>query len=329
MHINQRNCRFLIARRFRQGREMMMPAIMQMSRLCLTLPLVLAMAGQPALGQTKPERRPAPEPAHRPTTLPSYPDRPGLERPRPSRPVTLPSYPSRPVNRPGVRPPYPPVLPSRPGVHWGYQYPSSSGGFARTLRCESRNNRFVTCPAITRGRVVLERRHNGRCRFNEGWGYDARRIWVARNCRATFAYGVGGYYPRYQSDRNDTALVIGGVAVAAGLVALLSSSGSASDKNGSAFPAQVRAQIDADPEAVRPSARPAYRQCLERAASNIAATGGNRLSVADVTIDSLNNGEYRFDVDVKANYPDKARKLAFSCTATADKVEDFDFITDN
>jgi hypothetical protein len=292
--------------------------------LAATISLLCTLLAPPLAAQSPPPR----DPRDRPTTLPSYPDQPGMERPRPNRPATLPSYPSRPSYRPPSRPILPPPIGSRPDVRWGYQYPATGGGFAGTLRCESRNGRYNICPARTRGRVVLERRHNGRCRFNEGWGYDVGKIWVARNCRATFAYGIGGYYPRYRSDRNDTALVIGGVAVAAGLVALLAGNDGKGNRASTGFAPQPTARIDADLDAVRASARPAYRQCLEKAASNIAATGGNRLKVSDVTIDSLNNDEYRFDVDMTASYPDKSRPLAFSCTATADKVEDFDFITE-
>jgi hypothetical protein len=211
---------------------------------------------------------------------------------------------------------------------WGYRYPAGGGGFAGTLRCDSRGGRLHYCYAWTQGRVVLERRYNGRCRFNEGWGYNMRRIWVARNCRARFAYGIGGYYPRYRPDRNDAALVIGGVAVAAGLVALLASS-DGSGRQGSSFPAQANARIDADLNAVPSEARAAYRQCIDRAASNIAATGGNRLRMADVITDSLGGGEYRFDADLVAAYPDRERRLAFNCTAASDTVEDFDFVTDS
>jgi Protein of unknown function (DUF3011) len=177
----------------------------------------------------------------------------------------------------------------------------------------------------TRGRVVLERRHNGRCRYGNGWGYDRSRIWVNNNCRATFAYGSGSYIPRYRSD-NDTALIIGGVAVAAGLVAILSNSGS--NRKGDEFPSQT-ATIAADLDNVDVKARPALRTCLERAASNVGATGGTKLQMTAVTIDDMGSGSYRFDTDIRATYPDQKRNLPFSCTANANEIEDFDFVTED
>lgn len=171
---------------------------------------------------------------------------------------------------------------------------------------------------------MLERRYNGRCRYGNGWGFDRSRIWVSHGCRARFAYGIGGYHPRYHADDGDAALIIGGVAVAAGLVAILSRSGRKHDS----LPPQSIARIVANYNGVRASAQPGLRQCMDKAASNVAATGGTRIELGDVTIDSLSHDTYRYDVDIRAAYPDQNRRLAFSCTATADSVEEFDFITD-
>lgn len=324
----------------------MMSVLERPIRLGLVGLASLALMTQPLLGQaqTRPAPRPSPA-ANRPTTLPSYPNRPSLERPprpsipsRPNRPrpprppiTTLPSYPDRPsLERP--RPVRPPVRPPyyRPGqsIYWGYRYPVGGRYFADRIRCESFGGRHRNCYVRTRGRVVLERRHNGRCRYGNGWGYDSSRIWVRNNCRATFAYGVGSYIPRYRSDGNDAALIIGGVAVAAGLVAILSNSGSGSSSKASSFPPQGSAAIDADLADVSASARPALRQCLDKAAANVGATGGTRITLKDVTIDDLGSGTYRYDVDVSARYPDRSRQLVFNCTANSSAVEDFDFVTE-
>ncbi|WP_310474649.1 DUF3011 domain-containing protein [Sandarakinorhabdus sp.] len=221
----------------------------------------------------------------------------------------------------------PPVI-IAPGLNWGYRHPVGGGGFSRRTRCESWSYGERFCPARTNGRVVLERRHGGRCRFNRDWGYDLRGIWVRNGCRGTFIYGSGGYYPDYNYGRNDTALIIGGVVVAAGLIAVLSSNNSNTPRS-SPYPARSSAAIEAMDDAIDAAARPAYRLCLQKAASNIAATGGDRLRVVDLTIDSLEDGQYRFDADIEANYPGGARKLVFNCTASSVRVADFDFITEN
>lgn len=317
----------------------------------------------PQRPQVQQPQRPA---VNRPAPRPSYPTNPGLERPRPQparplppppnrpgidRPVTLPSYPNRPglerppVRPPIVRPPIRPLPPPRPfppgirppviiapGLTWGYRYPVGGGGFARRIRCESWNYRLRICSAYTNGRVVLERRHGGRCRFNRDWGFDLRSIWVRNGCRATFAYGRGGFYPDYNYGRNDTALIIGGVAVAAGLIAAIASDNSSDSRSAptaSPYPPLSSAAIEASDEAIEPAARPAYRLCLQKAASNIAATGGDRLRVVDLTIDGLEDGQYRFDADIEANYPGSVRKLVFNCTSSSVKVADFDFITED
>lgn len=79
----------------------------------------------------------------------------------------------------------------------GY-YPSGSG-YGNTVRCESNDNRTKYCNADTRGGVRLSRRlSDAQCIQGRSWGYDSRRIWVSRGCRAEFVTGSGGSYgPAY------------------------------------------------------------------------------------------------------------------------------------
>lgn len=275
----------------------------------ITATLCAALATAPTLAQV--------DPAQRPATLPSYPDRPELERPRPRPPGVRPPAARPPIARPPYRPPI---------IQGGYYPPAGVRGFAGTLRCDSRNYQLRFCYARTQNHVVLERRYNGRCRFNRDWGYGLNRIWVNHNCRARFAYGYGNYTPRYRNDARDAALIIGGVAVAAGLVAILSDGGNSRAK-ASRFPPQTSAAIQADLSGVQQDAEPAVRQCLQRAAQNVAATGGSSLSLSDLVVDNLGRGTWRLEMDVAARYPDQTRSLAFSCTATASSIEDFDLIT--
>jgi Protein of unknown function (DUF3011) len=75
---------------------------------------------------------------------------------------------------------------------------------APVISCNSNDGRRNYCPADTRGGVQLvNQRSNSACVFNRTWGFDARRIWVDRGCRADFQanyYGPGipsfpGYLP--------------------------------------------------------------------------------------------------------------------------------------
>ena len=75
---------------------------------------------------------------------------------------------------------------------------------APVISCNSNDGRRNYCPADTRGGVQLvNQRSNSACVFNRTWGFDARRIWVDRGCRADFQasyYGPGipsfpGYPP--------------------------------------------------------------------------------------------------------------------------------------
>ncbi len=73
---------------------------------------------------------------------------------------------------------YGPGVPGRPGV-----------GPVQRITCSSNNGRRVYCLADTRRGVSLIRRRSGVCRQNYSWGYDAKRIWVDRGCRADFQLG--------------------------------------------------------------------------------------------------------------------------------------------
>ncbi len=68
------------------------------------------------------------------------------------------------------------------------------------LICSSRNLRFQSCPANTRGGVEFMRQLS-RASCNGNWGYDQQGIWVTNGCRAKFrllpnnnyGYGNNGY----------------------------------------------------------------------------------------------------------------------------------------
>jgi hypothetical protein len=102
--------------------------------------------------------------------------------------------------------------------------------FARTVRCESWNSRYMYCPVQTYGNVSLRHEFSRySCQYGRGWGYDRRGVWVDRGCRAEFAVDEGGRgsYSGYGYDDHDrgskaataAAGVVLGAAIAAAIVA--------------------------------------------------------------------------------------------------------------
>jgi hypothetical protein len=86
---------------------------------------------------------------------------------------------------------------------------------ADTVRCESRNGEYRSCPVNTSSGVTLSRQLSSQgCWQGDTWGYDRNRIWVTRGCRAEFRVGS------HSSGNNDGAkvagaLIIGAIAAAA------------------------------------------------------------------------------------------------------------------
>lgn len=253
------------------------------------------------------------------------------------RPMPLPE---RPVTRPTPLPEWPATRPTpgRPGY----------SGYANSIRCDSRNNRRERCNARTENRVSLIRRHNGTCTQGRTWGYDARGIWVTNNCRATFAYGFGSHRPdRDRNDGSNTGLIIGGVAVAAGLVALLAnrnrpaptqSTGTGEippapspemptplPETPTVFPPGPPAAITADLSSLPADSRPSMQTCLFEASRQIGATGGTRLRFDRLVHIEPGNGGWRFRAETTASYPDGERTIPIFCRATPTRVVQLEF----
>ncbi|WP_343519328.1 DUF3011 domain-containing protein [Sphingomonas sp.] len=274
---------------------------------------LIGQSTEPLLAQT----RPAPQ--QRPVPLPQpVPDRP-VPLPQPVRPEIQPPRPIR---------PQPPIRPPRPNPGYGQ-------GYAGTIACESRNNRERRCSVPTQNRVVLLRATGGVCNQGRGWGYDRRSIWV-RNCRAVFGYGYGnnwggggGWRPERPDKGPSTGLIIGGVAVAAGLVALLASrnkkAGEPASEAPTSYPPGPPAALAADLNLVRAEARPSLQTCMFEASRQIGVTGGTRLRLDRITSIEPGNGGWRFAADLTATYPDGDRSTPFYCRATPTKVVQLDF----
>ncbi len=59
---------------------------------------------------------------------------------------------------------------------------------AETIRCESRDNRFVYCNLPVRGHVeVYKQNSSNPCTYGRSWGSERNRVWVSNGCRAEFA----------------------------------------------------------------------------------------------------------------------------------------------
>jgi hypothetical protein len=268
----------------------------------------------------------------------------------PGQPQILPepNRPSPPTGGPQIQPPRPgyggpqiqPPRPGRPEI----QPPRPGNGYDQTIRCESRNNRRQQCRANTQNRVRLIRTISGRCVQGRSWGFDQRSIWVDRGCRADFAYGRtsgGGYYPQPEPEKGkgpSTGLIVGGVAVAAGLVALLASSANKKKQADAAaqtpapapdtpatFPAGPPAALSADLSPLPAASRPSIQTCLREAARQIGATGGTRLLYDKLVSLEQGNGGWRFGASLIATYPDGDRTLPLYCRATQTKVIQLDF----
>lgn len=90
----------------------------------------------------------------------------------------------------------------RPGAVWVsrgcrgiFEEARGGGGFAggESIVCESRNDRYVECPAGFRGPVELvEQYSSSQCIEGRSWGRTRGGVWVDRGCRARFESYYGG-----------------------------------------------------------------------------------------------------------------------------------------
>ena len=200
------------------------------------------------------------------------------------------------------------------------------GGNGQVVRCESWNYRYARCHLDAGGnRVQLVRRIAGDCREGRNWGYSSRGryVWVDRGCRAEFQ--AGGW----QNDRDrgpSAGAVIAGVAVAAGLIALLASKGKkAEDKPAEPGATVTPAAINIAPGAVPAAAEPGFRHCLDEAARQIGATGGTAIRLLGKVDSAPDNGGWRFRIPLEARWPQDTHPTPATCRATSDKLVALEF----
>ena len=216
--------------------------------------------------------------------------------------------------------------------------PQPVGDYAGTIRCESRNNRYEQCNVRTNDRVELVRRLGGTCNDGRQWGYTSTYVWVNSGCRAEFGYGYGNSRPEKDKDKGpSTGLIIGGIVVAGGLLALLTSK---KKKPATAtepateveetvtpptYPAGPPATLTANLSSLPSASRTSVQNCLNDAARQIGVTGGTRLSYDRLVNLEQGNGGWRIRAALTATYPDGNRTLEMYCRATPTQIIQLDF----
>ena len=251
-----------------------------------------------------------------------------MVRPTPL-PEQLPNRPNRPNDNDG----------NRGGNNQNNSNNWNNGWNGATIRCESRNNRRETCRAYTSGGVRLIRQLSSQqCHEGRTWGTRSNEIWVDNGCRGDFQlrYGSG---QSSGSSGPSAAAIIGGVAVAGGLIALLSQSNNtpATPPAGNvasppptpaprppappAGPARITAQLGG----LTPDARPAMQTCLNEAARQVGATGGTEIRLDRLDDVQPGNGGFRFRFQLIALYPDETRTVSTFCRATPTSIVELTF----
>lgn len=213
------------------------------------------------------------------------------------------------------------------------------------IRCESRDGRRNRCRADTRGGVRLVRQlGNTQCREGRTWGWNSNEIWVDNGCRGEFQLRQGSGQSSNNNSGPSAGAIIGGVAIAGGLIALLSQSGksSAPPANTVGNPAPPTAtpvplpaplpappagpaRISAEMGGVTPNARPSLTTCLNEAARQVGATGGTEIRLDRLDEIEPGNGGFRFRFQLKAIYPDETRSIPTFCRATPTKLVELTF----
>lgn len=205
------------------------------------------------------------------------------------------------------------------GGQWGQ-------GFAGQLECRSENNRHRRCSVPTENRVEMLRQFsNSECIRGRSWGHDRNGIWVDRGCQARFGYGHGSVQGDTSGDGGgggNAGAIIGGAALAAGLIALLASAGKGNQgrSGASAGPASVTADLGKFPS----DARTPGDACLREAARQVGATGGSRVELVSVDRAERSGNGWLLIGTLNGTWPDHSQRMTMDCRATGSNVTAFD-----
>ncbi len=205
------------------------------------------------------------------------------------------------------------------GGQWGQ-------GFAGQLECRSENNRQRRCSAPTQNRVELLRQFsNSECIRGRSWGHDRNGIWVDRGCQARFGYGFGTVQGDTSGDDRgggNAGAIIGGAALAAGLIALLATAGKGNQGRNAAStgPASITADLGRFPA----DARTSGDACLREAARQVGATGGTRVELVSVDRAERSGNGWLLIGTLNGTWPDHGQRMTMDCRATGSTVTAFD-----
>jgi hypothetical protein len=84
------------------------------------------------------------------------------------------------------------------------------------IRCESKGERYTTCPISDHGYVRLSRQLSSTsCVQGRTWDYDRRKIWVDDGCRAEFIVETRSHSSNDRKGGSDAAKVVAGLAILA------------------------------------------------------------------------------------------------------------------
>ncbi len=230
-----------------------------------------------------------------------------------------------------------PLAPAQAG-QWGGSggsWPGDNYGFAGELTCKSERNRERFCAADVRGRArVVQQLSRADCIEGRSWRAEQGGIRVRYGCQARFAYGVsggnwdGGFggsggswqnRPPEQHHDNTGAAIAGGL-LAAGLVAPLVAAG----KSGKATSNNV-ARVQANYSLFPSSARDEARACLNEAARQVGATGGDVVRLDRVIRTTQQaRGSWRLQAQLTRIWPDHRQSMRKDCVASSSRVSAFE-----
>lgn len=217
-------------------------------------------------------------------------------------------------------------VPVGQGAGWngGNRPPPGWGGGARFVRCESWQFRYAQCRMDTRRGVEFAQIIAGDCRPGN-WGWRPGLVWVNNGCRADFRPAGYGGDAGYDGGPSAGA-VIGGVAIAAGLLALLAASKKTTPAAVTAAATGAPpARLNVDTGGVEPAARPSLDVCLHEAAREFGAAGGTVLTLDRFDSVTPGNGGFRFRFVLTGTDRDGTRPIPIACRATPTKLVELTF----
>lgn len=225
------------------------------------------------------------------------------------------------------------------GGNWGGNnggnWNNNNNGFASEIQCGSWNNNSQRCNARTENRVQIVQVNSGQCVQGRDWTYTSSRIEVRNGCSARFAYGYGSYQPNWNNGGNwnnnpgyqpprdngsNAGAVIGGVALAAGLVALLAAAGKKSGNTSGTGVAKISADLAKFPSDARTEAQ----ACMNEAARQIGSTGGTQVTLTRVDRAERTSSGWTLVAQVTGTYDGKGQNMTMDCRVNGSNVSAFE-----